>query len=252
MRTLKKDMLEVEVHDNREEMGAAAAVAVAEYLGELCARKGTVNVVFAAAPSQNEFLAALSRTDLPWQSINALHMDEYIGLEEDAPQGFGNFLRKKIFDEVPFRSVNYLFCNGASPDEVCERYADILKRYPPDVVLMGIGENGHIAFNDPHVADFDDPLDVKVVSLDPVCREQQVNDGCFETLEQVPTQAVTLTVPALMRAGRLFVVVPAKTKAKAVEATVKGAITPECPASILRRHANATLYCDPDSAGYIV
>lgn len=252
MRTLKKDMLEVEVHDNREEMGAAAAVAVAEYLGELCARKGTVNVVFAAAPSQNEFLAALSRTDLPWRNINALHMDEYIGLGEDAPQGFGNFLRKKIFDEVPFRSVNYLFCNGASPDEVCERYADILKRYPPDVVLMGIGENGHIAFNDPHVADFDDPLDVKVVSLDPVCREQQVNDGCFETLEQVPTQAVTLTVPALMRAGRLFVVVPAKTKAKAVEATVKGAITPECPASILRRHANATLYCDPDSAGYIV
>jgi glucosamine-6-phosphate deaminase len=251
-RGFKVDMLEIEIYDTRNEMGIAAAEAVAKYVGGLCARKGEVNMVFAAAPSQNEFLDALIRMDIPWQNINALHMDEYIGLSEDAPQGFGNFLRKKIFDRVPFRSVNYFFCAGASPGESCERYAAILQQYPPDLILMGIGENGHIAFNDPHVADFDDPLDVKVVSLDRICREQQVNDGCFETLDKVPQQAVTLTIPVLMRAGRIFVVVPAKTKAKAVEAAVKGEITPKCPASVLRRHGNATLYCDMDSARYII
>lgn len=252
MKTLKKDALNIEIYETRAEMGAVAARAVADYIRDLHTKQGVVNIVFAAAPSQNEFLAALRRMDLPWQDINAFHMDEYIGIDKDAPQRFGNFLKERIFDAVPFRSVHYLFGEGSSPEEVCESYARLMREYPADIILMGIGENGHIAFNDPHVADFNDPLDVKIVSLDPVCREQQVNDGCFARLDQVPTHAITLTIPAMLRAGRIFVVVPAPAKAKAIEATANGSITPDCPASILRKHRNATLYCDRDSAKYIL
>ena len=174
-------------------------------------------------------------------------MDEYIGLKEDAPQGFGNFLRRAIFDKVPFRSVHYL--NGQiEPGRACAEYAEKLAEKPVDVVFMGIGENGHIAFNDPHVADFNDPAVVKIVDLDEKCRQQQVNDGCFEALDDVPTHAMTLTIPALCRAKRLFCVVPAATKAWAINETINGEVSEHCPASVMRRHENATLYIDNDSS----
>lgn len=242
-----KDKLRVEVYSSRQAMGEGAAREAVAYLKELLAEQEHVNIIFAAAPSQNEFLAAMASSDVDWSRVNAFHMDEYIGLAEEAPQGFGNFLRRAIFDKVPLRSVHYL--NGQiEPCKACKEYTKLLEENPVDVVFMGIGENGHIAFNDPHVADFEDKQVVKVVDLDEKCRQQQVNDGCFATIEDVPTHAMTLTIPALYRAKRLFCVVPAATKAWAVNETVSGEISEHCPASVMRRHDNATLYIDNESS----
>lgn len=241
------DNLQVKIYPTRESMGQAAAIDAAECLREMLKKKPTINAIFAAAPSQNEFLAALAEQDVDWSRINAFHMDEYIGINSDAPQAFGNFLRRAIFDKVPFRSVHYL--NGSiAPEEACENYTQLLKEYPTDVVFMGIGENGHIAFNDPHVADFNDTAWVKVVDLDNKCRMQQVNDGCFASLDEVPTHAMTLTIPALMAASRHFCIVPAATKAEAVKATISGKVCEICPASVLRHKPGAILYLDNDSS----
>lgn len=242
-----KDKLRVQVYSSRQAMGEGAAQEAVAYLKELLTEQEQVNIIFAAAPSQNEFLAAMASSDVDWTRVNAFHMDEYIGLTKEAPQGFGNFLRRAIFDKVPLRSVHYL--NGQTePYKACEEYAKLLEENPVDVVFMGIGENGHIAFNDPHVADFEDKEMVKVVDLDQKCRQQQVNDGCFATIDDVPTHAMTLTIPALYRAKRLFCVVPAATKAWAVNETVSGEISAQCPASVMRRHDNATLYIDNESS----
>jgi len=243
------DKLNVKVLNSRSEMGKMAGEAAGIKFKELLNKKEEINVIFAAAPSQNEMLAALLETNgINWSGINAFHMDEYIGLPKEAPQGFGNFLKNRIFSMVNFKSVHYI--NGQAQDlqEECIRYTGLLQKYPADVVCMGIGENGHIAFNDPWVADFDDKEIVKVVALDEMCRQQQVNDGCFGRIDDVPKQAITLTIPALMKASYVFCVVPAKTKAKAVKNAVHGEISEICPASVLRLHDNAVLFCDADSA----
>lgn len=248
MREWKKDGLNVRVCESRLEMGRVASEDIENAICQVVEEKGFCNVIFAAAPSQNEVLAELSASKkVNWSKVNAYHMDEYIGLEADAPQGFANFLRAALFDKVPFGSVNCLDCTGNAVSE-CERYSKLLVENPADIVCMGIGENGHIAFNDPHEADFEDSEMVKVVTLDETCRMQQVHDGCFETLEQVPKQALTLTIPALTRPKRIFCVVPAAAKAAAVERTINGPVDVSCPASILRKHENAVLYLDLDSS----
>ena len=253
MRVMVKDELRVELHDSRAAMGLAAGSAAAARLRELLAEKEQVNVIFAAAPSQNEMLEALvDAPGIDWGRVNAFHMDEYVGLPEGAPQAFGNFLREHIFDRLPFGRVEYIDGHTRNGAEECARYAALLDTYPTDMVLLGIGENGHIAFNDPHVAFFDDPETVKLVELDNVCRQQQVNDGCFASLAEVPTHAYTLTIPALVRAPWLFCTVPAATKAEAVKNTVLGPVSERCPASILRTRPNAVLFCDPDSGRYLV
>lgn len=243
--------LPVRIYDTRRNMGEAAAADVAACIRELLAVKQEIYMIFAAAPSQNEFLAALAATPgIEWNRIHALHMDEYVGLPADAPQGFGNFLRAAIFGQVPFASVDYIGTES-DPDETCRRYAALLQGIQVDIVCMGIGENGHIAFNDPPVADFNDPLTIKKVALDETCRLQQVHDGCFARIEEVPRYAVTLTVPTMFRARYIFCIVPAPTKANAVRATVRGPISEQCPASILRTHEHAILYTDSDSAALL-
>jgi glucosamine-6-phosphate deaminase len=240
--------LQVLKYEDRAAMGGAAAEMVCEMIAELLNRQQFVNMIFAAAPSQNEFLAALIQNKtVDWQRINSFHMDEYIGLPENDPRTFASFLKEKIFDKLPFHSVNYL--NGNAPDQQaeCKRYADLLTQHPTDIVCMGIGENGHIAFNDPPVADFNDPLLVKVVSLDAECRQQQVNDKCFDGLNDVPAHAITLTVPALMAGKYVYCMVPGEKKAQAVYNTLHANVTEMCPATILRRHANAILFIDKDS-----
>lgn len=244
--------LPVRIYDTRRNMGEAAAADVAACIRELLAVKQEIYMIFAAAPSQNEFLAALAATPgIEWNRIHALHMDEYVGLPADAPQGFGNFLRAAIFGQVPFASVDYIGTES-DPDETCRRYAALLQGIQVDIVCMGIGENGHIAFNDPPVADFNDPLTIKKVALDETCRLQQVHDGCFARIEEVPRYAVTLTVPTMFRARYIFCIVPAPTKANAVHATVCGPISEQCPASILRTHEHAILYTDSDSAAALL
>ncbi|MBQ2728055.1 MAG: glucosamine-6-phosphate deaminase [Alistipes sp.] len=247
--TLTTDKLTTKIYPTVEEMGAGAAQEAADRICALLEEKEEVNIIFAAAPSQNAFLEALiADKRIDWSRINAFHMDEYIGLAADAPQGFGNFLRARIFDRVPFKQVYYINGGAEDLDAECERYTALLNEHPTDVVCMGIGENGHIAFNDPHVALFDDPKSVKVVSLDEMCRQQQVNDKCFETIEQVPTHALTLTIPTLMRPEWVFCIVPYTGKANAVKATVEGEICEKCPASILRTKEKSCLYLDAASA----
>jgi glucosamine-6-phosphate deaminase len=236
----------------RAQLGEFAERNVRETLLHLLQTKDFVNMAFAAAPSQLEFLQAF-RADpqIDFSRIRAFHLDEYIGLPADAPQGFGSFLRRNLFDLVSFHEVHYLNGLSLDPSAECSRYAQLLGRYPLDIVCLGIGENGHLAFNDPHVADFDDTQAVKVVTLDEVCRQQQVNDGCFVKLADVPLRAITLTIPVLAQAKHHFCMVPAASKAEAVRRTVLGAVTTACPATILRTCAHATLYVDADSGKHL-
>lgn len=245
-----RDALRVRIYDTREQMGAAAAADIAAAIRRVLARKEHCSMIFAAAPSQNEALAGLTASEIDWSRVHAYHMDEYIGLPAGAPQGFANFLRRALFDRVPFGRVCCLDSQG-EPAAEAARYSALLREDPTDIVVMGVGENGHIAFNDPHVADFHDQALVKPVELDQVCRMQQVHDGCFARLEDVPKMAMTLTVPALCRAGEAFCIVPARTKAHAVKEMLEGAVGEHCPASILRRHPCASLYLDRDSASLL-
>ena len=227
------EKLHVKISPDRQMMGATAASDVAEQMRAIISEKGSINMIFAAAPSQNEFLEELiSQPDLDWTAVNGFHMDEYKNLPEGAPQQFGQFLRDRLFSRVPFKNVTYLNGNAANLDDECQRYSELLKTYPVDITCMGIGENGHIAFNDPPVADFEDPELVKIVKLDEPCRQQQVNDGCFPTFDDVPTHALTLTIPALLAAKWISCVVPGELKAPAVKSTLKDKISTKCPASI--------------------
>jgi len=252
MKTFKKDLLTVNVYKTRDEMGKSAANDIKACILSLLKTKETINMIFAAAPSQNEVLYALATDkEIPWNRINAFHMDEYIGLSADAPQGFGNFLKEHIFGLADFKSVSYIDITASDAEKECKRYAELLAKYPTDIVVMGIGENGHIAFNDPPVADFNDKKAVKSVELDEICRNQQVNDGCFAKIDDVPKTAITLTVPTLFAGDHLFCIVPAKTKAKAVKATLCDDINEKCPATVLRRHKSAILYLDGDSSSLL-
>ncbi len=249
MKAYKKDKLQVEIYENRTLMGEAAARDIKAKIAELLEESQEINMIFAAAPSQNDVLKSLVEDkSIEWNRVNAYHMDEYIGLDKSAPQGFGNFLKDHIFGLVPFKSVNYIDNTATDPEKEAERYGKLLDENPTDIVIMGIGENGHIAFNDPPVADFKDKRTVKPVKLDEVCRQQQVNDGCFAKIDDVPTHAMTLTVPTLVKAPYLFCIVPAPTKANAVYETLNGSIDEHCPASILRTHDNAKLYLDNESS----
>jgi len=251
MKEITKENLKVKIFENRSLMGAAAAQAVSEKISELLKTKKYLNIVFAAAPSQNDFLAAIRQHEVDWSSINAFHMDEYVGLDKDAPQLFGNYLRERLFEKVAFREVYYIKGNANNAEQECQRYSELLERYPTDITILGIGENAHIAFNDPHVADFDDPKIVKVVDLDEKNRMQQVdpNDNiCFNTIREVPTHAITLTVPALFRSDYIYAIVPGEKKADAIYHTVYSEAQESYPSTIIRRHKNAVLYIDEKSA----
>jgi glucosamine-6-phosphate deaminase len=243
---------EVAVLPSTEAMAAAAADVAAEILRHVVARRGAANAMFATGNSQLAFVEALLSPDrsVPWSEIVVFHMDEYVGVGPDHPAGFRHWIHDRI--EVPAhpRATHYL--DGlAPPDDECERYAGLLGLHPLDLCCLGIGENGHLAFNDPPVADFQDPLDLKVVTLDEGCRRQQVGEGHFRTDADVPTEAMTVTVPALLRAGRVLAVVPEARKAAPVRAALEGPVTTACPASILQRTPHATVFLDPESASLL-
>ncbi len=253
LKDYKADQLRVMIFDTRTAMGNEAGAQAARCIRELLEKKKELNVIFAAAPSQNETLAALlAAEDIDWGRVNAYHMDEYVGLDPEHPAGFRNYLRRTVFDRIPLKSVNLI--NGNAPDakEEAKRYGELLREHPADVCLLGVGENGHLAFNDPPVADFEDRNLAKVVELEERCRRQQVNDGCFELLEQVPAHAITVTIPGLTRAGHMFCSVPGTAKAEAVRDMLNGTVSCRCPASILTTHPGAVLYLDQGSAGYLL
>lgn len=245
-------MLLVKIFPSREEMGEKAAKDASRTIQELLTQKSEINIIFAAAPSQNEFLKYLSEDpSIPWDRINAFHMDEYVGIDENAPQAFGNFLKERLFGKVPFKSVHYLDGQAKDLSSECKRYGELLHNHPVDLVCLGIGENGHIAFNDPSVANFNDPETVKIVDLEEVSRQQQVNDGCFPNIDSVPKKAFTVTIPALLKADHLFCIVPSKLKAEAVYKTLNDPVSEKCPATILRTKKGAVLYLDNESSSLL-
>jgi glucosamine-6-phosphate deaminase len=233
-------------------MGASAALMVCARINALLEQQASVNIIFASAPSQNEFLEALNwSTSVQWGRVNAFHMDEYIELPANDPRTFASFLDKKIFGRLGFQSVNYINGNAADIGAECRRYEKLLAQYPADIVCLGIGENGHLAFNDPHVADFDDPHMVKMVKLDAACRQQQINDGCFVDLHDVPAYAITLTIPALMAGRFIYCVVPGEKKAQAVYNTVNAERVEQYPSTVMRKHHNAVLFLDKYSSAML-
>lgn len=246
----RADKLNVKVYQNRLSMGQAAGEEVVRKLKELLKNQDSVRMVFASAPSQNEFLETIKSADIDWARVTAFHMDEYIGLALNHPQSFGYFLKIQLFDVVQPGVIHYI--NGMNDsDKEMERYSKLLQEAPIDIICLGIGENGHIAFNDPPVADFHDPYIIKMVELDAISRNQQVNDGCFAELSEVPTHALTLTIPTLMAGKHLYCMVPGPTKTNAVKKVLNDGISTDVPASILRQHSDCTLYLDNESYGEV-
>ena len=246
------DRLRVVVHPNVATLARAAADEAAAVIRAAVQSRGTAHAMFATGNSQLAFITALveSTPDVPWTDVVAFHMDEYVGVGPDHPAGFRRWIRERIGDQVPARAVHYL--DGlADPVTECDRYARLLDTYPLDLCCLGIGENGHLAFNDPPVADFDDPLRVKEVELDVACRLQQVGEGHFPTVDDVPTHAMTVTVPALLRARTVLAICPERRKAAPVRAALRGPISTDCPASALRTAGDATLHLDAESASLL-
>lgn len=231
-------------------MGARAADDIASEIRTLLANQEGVRIMFAAAPSQSEMLLSLTQASgVDWSRVSGFHMDEYLGLADGAPQRFGVWLRRTIFDNLPFGAV-HLIEPGDDPDRIAADYAAKLNAAAIDIVCCGVGVNGHLAFNDPP-ADFNDPLTVKIVALDWRSRQQQVDDKCFPLIEAVPTHAVTVTIPALLSARTIFCTVPGAQKNHAIRNMLERPITSLCPATALRLHPRCTLYLDPGSAGEI-
>lgn len=246
MRTFE-GMLSIYVGSSRWDMGLKAAQDVADELRRRLAKQDSVRMMFAAGPSQSEMLAALAeQPGVDWGRVTAFHMDEYIDLPRDAPQRFGQWLAERIFDRVPFGKVHLIATDGEI-GVAAANYAAKLVEAPIDIVCLGVGVNGHLAFNDPP-ADFKDPAPVNVVHMDAICRQQQVDDGCFGSIDQVPKRALTVTIPPMMAADRLFCCVPGLRKREAVRRTLQDPIGPDWPATALRLHPNCSLYLDPDSA----
>ncbi|MDE5715701.1 MAG: glucosamine-6-phosphate deaminase [Anaeroplasmataceae bacterium] len=239
--------LEVHISTTRKEMGVAAGKRIEQIIKSAIKENGEARVIFASAPSQNEMLAYLKDTDIDWSKVTGFHMDEYVGIDKTAPQSFTKFLEDRLVNHV---SMGHWYPFGGttpSVEEDLKLYTKLLNEQPIDLVILGIGENGHLAFNDPAFCDFNDPLTVKTVDLDEVCRKQQVNDGCFTHLDLVPKQALTITIPPLLACKKKVAVVPGPTKKHAILNTLLGEITPNCPASILRTCKDSELYIDEDS-----
>ncbi|MBC7109098.1 MAG: glucosamine-6-phosphate deaminase [Methanomassiliicoccales archaeon] len=254
VKNLRIDCLTVMIYNTPKELGYAAATMAAYHIRNFLSSQPEVNIMFAAAPSQNDFLDCLVMLpEIDWTRCNAFHLDEYLDLPTSAPQKLCAYLEKRVFTKVKIKQMYYID-DGIlnTPEEMCARYEKLLNTHPTDIAFLGVGENGHIAFNDPHVANFNDPHKVKVVTIDEVSRNQQVRDGCFKHLEEVPKRAITVTIPAIMAAKAIICVVPGLRKQEAVKRMLLGPVTPECPASILRRHPNATLFLDIDAAKLII
>jgi glucosamine-6-phosphate deaminase len=251
-RTLSRGRLQVEVYRDRAQMGRAAAALVAAHLRGEVERRGRAAAIFASAPSQDEFLAALRQdVSVPWPRITAFHLDEYIGVEAGHPASFRRFLVDRLFAHVPVKVFHGLAGESPDPAAECVRYAALLRAERPSLAVLGIGENAHLAFIDPPTCDFFEPADVRVVELDEPCRRQQVHDGSFAARDAVPHTALSLSIPFLMRVPRVVPIVPGPAKTAAVAATLDGPVTCACPASVLKRHPDAQLFLDTASAALI-
>jgi glucosamine-6-phosphate deaminase len=244
--------MQVTIHDDLAGLARGAADHAAGCIRKAVSDRGVANVMFATGNSQLAFVDALveDTEDIPWSRVSVLHMDEYVGVGPEHPAGFQRWIREKIAKRVDPIEVHYI--DGSSePEGRCSEYERLLRSMKVDLCCLGIGENGHLAFNDPGAADFEDPRDVKIVELDEKCRRQQVGEGHFPDLDSVPPRAITVTVPALLRARQVLAVVPEARKASAVRAALEGPLDTLCPASVLRTRENVQLHLDRDSASQL-
>jgi glucosamine-6-phosphate deaminase len=245
---LEVGTLKLEVHDSAAAAGEAAALATAEAIRQANGID-RLGVIFATGNSQLETLRALtSMPDIPWEKIIGFHLDEYVGISDLHPASFRRYLRTNLTARVPMGKFFEIDGSASDLALVQREYTRLLTEVHPQICLLGIGENGHLAFNDPHEANFSDPEIIRVANLDTACRQQQVAEGWFGTLTEVPEQALTLTIPTLLRIPKLIISVPGKRKAESVRRTLQDPISTACPATILRNHPDATLYLDPQSA----
>jgi glucosamine-6-phosphate deaminase len=248
----KVGTMKLEIHSTRELMGEAAARAAAEALKALGRSNEIIAAIFATGVSQLDTLEALTKLDgLPWSQVRGFHLDEYIGLPVNHVASFRGYLRRNLTSKVRMREFLEVDGTDRNPEQVCRAYAKELRSSKPQLCLLGIGENGHLAFNDPGVADFNDPEDVKVVKLDAACRTQQAAEGWFKNAEEVPEYAISLTIPTMMRVPKLIVSVPGSRKAQIMRRTLEEVISTDCPATILRTHPDVTVYLDRDSASQL-
>ncbi len=250
IKKFNKDNLNVRVYSEEALMGRSAAFFAAERLRKAISEKGFACLILGTGTSQYSFLGALKEELLEWDKITVFHLDEYRGLPEAHPASFRRYLRERILDDVRPGRVFLIDGNAADLRGEIAGYERLLRENPVDIACIGIGENGHIAFNDPPVADFNDTAWVKEVELDHACRMQQLGEGWFPSLDDVPEKAVTLTIPAIMSSLAISCVVPGSRKARAVNDTLHGEISESCPASVLRRHRDATLFLDKESFAY--
>lgn len=248
----KVGTLNVEVHPSSESCGHAAAENASQAICKLCKIQDLVGVVFATGASQLDTLNSLvNQQEICWDKIVGFHLDEYMDLDENHPASFRKYLRQNLTSRVPIHKFFEIDGNASDNDNFCQAYAKQLREADPQLCLLGIGENGHLAFNDPGVADFHDPREIKVTSLDSACRKQQAAEGWFRTWEDVPIRALTLTIPTIMRVPKLILSVPGGRKAEIVTRVLHETISEECPATILRTHPNATLFLDSESAAQL-
>jgi glucosamine-6-phosphate deaminase len=248
---IRVDELSVRIYPNRANLGAAAAEAAADLIRLAANRKGEANLLLASGNSQLDFLAALRTTpDIPWGRVNIFHLDDYVGLSPNHTAAFSIFLRRELLDFIHPKAFYPVWGGSSDPEAASRNYEHLLHKFPADVCALGIGENGHLAFNDPP-ANFDDPVWVKIVDLAESSRRQQVGEGHFSRLEDVPRRALTLTIPALLAARQILAIVPEARKTDAVDRALHGPIHPDCPASILRTCPHTRLFLDIDSGAWI-
>lgn len=248
MNTTLTYSMKMTIAPSRKEMGIAAGRCGEEHLVSLLAAKETVRVIMGSAPSQDDVLGYLKASKkIDWSRIEVFHMDEYIGISADDKAAFSNYLDRTLFNTLKVKAFHKILAETKDPQAVCDEYSKLLLAEPIDVVFLGIGENGHIAFNDPDMADLKDPLAMKIVSLDDVCRMQQVHDGCFKTFDDVPKQALSLTVPTLMSGAHLVCTVPTAKKNNACLRMIMGSISAECPATAMRLHPDCNFFMDNES-----
>lgn len=251
LKTFYKEKLKIEVYESENDTGIAAASHVSDVIRKAINERGTANLILATGTSQLSFIEELKKKDIEWDRITVFHLDEYKGMSENHPASFRKYLKERILDIVNPGRVYLINGDSSDLDAEIRKYARLLEENPVDIACIGIGENGHIAFNDPPVADFNDPFLVKVVELDEACRRQQLGEGWFPSLDNVPVEAVTLTITAIMNCKSISCVVPGKRKAEAVKNTLNMEISTSCPASVLRKHPDALLFIDSEAASEI-
>jgi glucosamine-6-phosphate deaminase len=240
------------IYKTIQELGAAAAAQAAEAIKEAIRTKAEANIILATGVSQFETLKNLVATGgIDWPKVTMFHLDEYIGLGADHPASFRKFLKERFVDKVPdLKAVHFINGDATDSQEECQRLGNIIATHPIDVALVGIGENGHLAFNDPP-ADFETEEPFIVVELDQRCRGQQLGEGWFETLEQVPQRAISMSIQQIMKSVCIIVSVPEKRKAEAVKNALQGQVTNVCPSSILQRHPNCKIFMDEEAASLL-